>query len=208
MKDIINKLASSLGRKDNVPNQELAKEIAAVNDKEAVKTLVKILRENKDKRIQSDAIKTLYETGYLKPELIAGEYEFFLELLKNKNNRLVWGAMIALKTISEIKPREIFRHLPLILEITEKGSVISNDNGVGILVNLMKEPALYDDVFPLLMEQLNKCVPKQLPMYAERAFPVIREKDYPAFKNLLENRMKELEKPSQKKRIEKILKKL
>jgi len=208
MKNIIEKLATSLGRKDDVPNQELAKEVALKNDKEAIKELIDILSESKDKKIQSDCIKTLYEIGYIKPELIAEYYDFFIELLKNKNNRLVWGAMIALKTISEIKPKEIFENLPIILEVTEKGSVISNDNGVGILINLMKKQELYDDVFPLLTEQLKICVPKQLPMYAERTLPVLKEKDKNEFIALLNKRINELKKESQIKRIKKVLKKL
>ena len=208
MKNIIDKLATSLGRKDNVPNQELAKEIASENDREAIMELIKILSESKDKKIQSDCIKTLYEIGYIKPELIADYHEFFIQLLGNKNNRLVWGAMIALKTISEVKPKEIFENLPVILEVTGKGSVISNDNGVGILINLMKKQELYNDVFPLLMEQLEKCDPKQLPTYAERTLPVLKEKDKNKFIALLKKRINELEKESQIKRIEKVLKKL
>ena len=210
MKEILEKLATSLERKDDVPNQELAKEIALKNDKEAIKELIEILSESKDKKIQSDCIKTLYEIGYIKPELIENYYDFFIELLKNKNNRLVWGAMIALKTISEIKPKEIFENLPIILEVTEKGSVISNDNGIGILINLAKNQELHNEVFLLLMEQLKKCVPKQLPMYAERALSVIKEKDKNKnkFMALLNERINELGKESQIKRIEKVIKKL
>ena len=47
MRKIIEKLASSLGRKDDVPNQELAKEIASKNDKTAINELLEILKENK-----------------------------------------------------------------------------------------------------------------------------------------------------------------
>ncbi len=206
MKQIIDKLATSLGRNDDVPNQELAKEIALKNDEQAVDELMKILKTNKDKKLQSDCIKTLYEIGYLNPRLIANYYDFFIELLNNRNNRLVWGAMIALKTISEVKPYEVFENLSKIIEVTEKGSVISNDNGVGILINLAKVEGLYDKIKPILMEQLRKCAAKQLPMYAERALPVIKGKD--EFSALLNERIEEMEKESQKKRIEKILKKL
>ena len=208
MPDIIKKLATSLGRKDDVPNQELAREIVLKNDKKAINELIKVLSESKDKKIQSDCIKTLYEIGYLKPELIADNYKFFIKLLKHKNNRLVWGAMIALKLIAKLKPKEIFENLPVILEVTEKGSVISNDNGVGILINLMKKPELYDEVFPLLMEQLKICVPKQLPMYAERALSVLKEKDKNEFLVLLNERIKELKKESQINRIKKVIRKL
>ncbi len=208
MKHIIEKLASSLGRNDAVPNQELAKEIALSNNKEAVTELIGLLKTATDKKIQSDCIKTLYETGYLKPELLADDYAFFIELLNHKNNRLVWGAMIALKTISTVEPAVIFKHLPEILEVTEKGSVISNDNGVGILINLAKNPRFYNDVIPLLFAQLKQCVPKQLPLYAERALPVIKETDKNELSALLHMRLHEMEKKNPIKRIETVIKKL
>jgi hypothetical protein len=40
---VIDKLAISLGRKDNIPNQELAKEIAKTNDRVAVSELIEII---------------------------------------------------------------------------------------------------------------------------------------------------------------------
>ena len=205
---VIEKLATSLGRKDDVPNQELAKEIAETNDKAAVSELIEILKTTNNKKIKSDCIKTLYEIGYLKPEFISDYYQYFLELLKNKNNRLVWGAMIALKTISNIKPKEICENLTEILDATENGSVITNDNGISILINLSKVKEYFEDTFPLLLEQLRKCEPKQLPMYAERTLPIINAKNKIEFINLMNERMNELNKESQKKRIEKVLKKL
>lgn len=205
---VLDKLASSLGRRDNAPNQELAKEIAGSNDLKSIAELIKILQNTKDKRIQSDCIKTLYETGYLKPGLIADYYKYFLSLLKNKNNRLVWGAMIALHTISTIKPEEIYENLIEIIDATDKGSVITKDNGIGILINLCSIKEYAGDTFPLLIEQLRKCEPKQLPMYAERALPVINETYRNEFINLLTERMGELEKESQRRRIKKVLKRL
>ena len=205
---ILNKLASSLGRKDNVPNQELAKEITNSNDYNSIAELVEILRDTKDKKIQSDCIKTLYEVGYIKPELIADYYKYFLKLLKSKNNRLVWGAMIALNTISKIKPKEIYENLIEILNATDKGSVITKDNGIGILINLGSKKEYAKDMFPLLIEQLRKSEAKQLPMYAERTLPIINETNKNEFICLLAERIKELEKESQKKRIEKVFKKL
>lgn len=67
---IINQLASALGRRDEVPNQELAKKIAETNDEAAVQELVENLQ-HKNKDIQNDCIKVLYEIGELKPGLIS-----------------------------------------------------------------------------------------------------------------------------------------
>jgi len=92
---VLDKLSVSLGVRNNKPNQILAKEIAEKNDKEAIKELVENLN-NKNKRIASDCIKVLYEIGYINPKLIAGYVNNFIDLLSHKNNRLVWGGMIAL----------------------------------------------------------------------------------------------------------------
>lgn len=87
---VIYKLASSLGRRDEVPNRELAKIIVNTNDKEGVKELIKHLQNDKNRNIQNDCIKTLYEIGYIKPDLISSYTNVFVRMLKNKNNRLIW----------------------------------------------------------------------------------------------------------------------
>src|ERR1041385_1990762 len=106
MPSIIERLASSLGKRDEKPNQELAASLVKSKDKKAIKELVEHLSD-KDKNIQSDCIKVLYEIGEQKPELIADYDKEFLALLDSKNNRLVWGAMTAIDCIAAISPDSI-----------------------------------------------------------------------------------------------------
>ena len=103
---ILAKLASARGIKGDVPNQQLARDLAAGNNRAAIRELVENLS-NSNKAIQSDCIKVLYEVGYIEPELIAEHISDFVELLSSKNNRLIWGGMIALSTIAHLKPDEI-----------------------------------------------------------------------------------------------------
>ena len=112
---IIRKLASSLNRRDEAPNQELAKQIANSNDKKAVKELIDNLN-NKSKDIQNDCIKVLYEIGEMKPSLIADYSKNFIELLDNKNNRLQWGAMTAINAITLESADVIYSALPKLLQ--------------------------------------------------------------------------------------------
>ena len=204
---IINKLASQQNRRDEIPNQQFAKEIAAAGDKKAVKELFENLT-NKDKGIQSDCIKVIYEIGEQKPKLIAGFANELIELLSNKNNRLQWGAMTALHSITGEAPKAVYGALPQIIDVADKGSVITNDHCVGILVKLcgMKEYA--EDVFPLLNERLIKSPTNQLPMYAENALPVITEKNKAVFIKTLTLRLGEIEKDTKRIRVEKVIKKL
>lgn len=81
---VIAKLATSLNRRDEIPNQELAAEILRTKDKKAVAELVENLQ-NKDKNISSDCIKVLYEIGEKDPTLIDPYYKNFLLLLDSKN---------------------------------------------------------------------------------------------------------------------------
>jgi hypothetical protein len=201
----IDLLASSQGQKGNEANIALAREIAMTNNKAATKELIDNLR-NKDKKIQSDCIKTLYETAYLKPELIADYHAEFLELLTRKNNRLVWGGMMALTKITDLRAREIFASLDLIMKTLEKGSVITIDCGVEILARLNTHDAYFDTIDPLLMEQLWKCPIKQLPMYIEKSMISINKKNKEGYQNIIEKRKEECERDSQTKRLNKALK--
>lgn len=203
---IIPKLATSLNRRDEAPNQELAEEIARREDKAAVGELVENLK-NKNKGIRYDCIKTLYEVGYRKSYLIADHLPDLLALLDNKDNRMQWGGMTALGCIVSEKPAEIFASLGRIIETAEKGSVITRDHCVNILISLSAVDKYADRTFPLLIEQLMKCPTNQLPMYAENALPVITAANKGRFIEALAGRLGEIEKDSRRNRVEKVIKK-
>jgi hypothetical protein len=204
---VLNKLASAFGRRDEVPNQLLAAQIARDNDKEAVKELVENLS-NREGGIQSDCIKVLYEVGERSPDLLASHARVFGELLSSKHNRLVWGAMTALDTITLQNPKDVFHLLPKILAAANRGSVIARDHAVGILIKLASLKQYSDKCVPLIIEQLQTCPNNQLPMYAEMSLPVVDAKNINQFQKAIGNRLKTVEKESQKKRISRVLKRL
>jgi hypothetical protein len=204
---VLNRLASALGRRDEAPNQKLAKEIAASSDKKAAKELVENLS-NKDKNIQSDCIKVLYEIGERNPELISEYYDHFGRLLQSKNNRLAWGAMTALDTIAEVNPEGVYALLPRIVAVADSGSVIARDHAVGILVKLAGRREYSNGCFPLLLGQLKKSPNNQFPMYVERSFEIMNESMKEDFAKILTERLGGLEKESQRKRVEKVLREL
>jgi hypothetical protein len=119
---------------------------------------------------------------------------------------MVWGSMIAIANITEIKHKEIFGSLQFIMEKVNSGSVITIDCGVEILSRLNKLEDYTNTTDPLLIEQLWKCPTKQLPMYAEKALKSITKKNAEAYTNLIEKRMAECEKDSQKARLNKVIK--
>lgn len=204
---ILSKLAASIHRKDEEPNVELAQVIVDEGDMEGIQELIDNLG-HKDKNIQSDCIKVLYEIGKLEPALIAEHYPLFLALLENKNNRMVWGAMTAIDAVTSVNPQAVYDALPTILEAADKGSVITKDHGVSILIKLYSLEPYSEQVFPRLNEQLKGCPTNQLPMYAENAAPVIKDRDRADFVETLLSRLIEIEKDSRRKRVEKVIKKL
>lgn len=204
---ILKKLASSQNLKGNDANIQLAIEIANNNDITGVKELVANLS-NKNKNIQSDCIKTLYEIGYIKPDLIAQYCDVFLNLLSSKNNRLIWGAMIALATVANIKHQEIFKNLELIAKTINNGSVITIDNGIEIFAKLCVFSQYSPQTEPLLIDQLWKCPIKQLPQYIEKSIICINNNNFEIFTSIIEKRKKECETESQLKRLEKALKQI
>ena len=185
----------------------MAKELAEQEDSPAIEEIVRNLN-NKNKRIQSDCIKVLYEIGYIEPQLIQPYADTFLSLLESKNNRLVWGGMIALSTIAPLQPDRIFERIDLVIKTIENGSVITVDRGIKTLALVASANDKYNKtIFPFLIDHLKTCRPKDLPQHAESIAVAVTDQNKADFISVLEER-KALLKPSQRKRVEKVIRSL
>lgn len=201
-------LATSLGRRDDEPNQCLAELIIQTGNMQWVEELVTLLK-GRDKNIQSDCIKVLYEIGERGfGEMIAPYVFTFIGLLESQNNRLVWGAMTALDSIAFLKPVELFENDEAIVRAITNGSVITTDHGVGILAKLCSIKNYQEKILPKLIGQLAKCPIKQFPMYVEKSDLAMNKETKEDFISIIEIRYDDLEKDSQRKRIDKSLRKL
>ncbi len=204
---VLPKLAVSLGRKDEVPNQDLAKEIVASRNTAGVTELVENLS-NKDASIASDCIKTLYEIGYLEPSLISPHVDEFIRLLFSKHNRIVWGAMMALATIAPLAPEKLFLSRDRIKTAMKDGSVITVDNGIKVLAQVAAASPEYNrELFPFLLDHLKHCRTKEVPQHAESTLVCIHSDNKAAFETVLKERLTGMT-PSQASRIRKILRQI
>jgi hypothetical protein len=204
---VLKELASVQGVKSDIPNQKLAKKLAESNNTKAIDEIAANLNSN-EKAIQSDCIKVLYEIGYIEPTLIAEYVNDFIKLLNSRNNRLVWGAMIALSTIAVIKSKEIYKELEAIKSAIEKGSVITVDAGIKTLSGVAASNDKYNtELFPYLIELLQNCRPKSVAQYAESISVAVTDQNMMEFKRTV-NARKDILNSSQLKRIEKLLRKL
>jgi len=194
-------------RRDEVPNQLLAKELAETENKGGIKEIAENLG-NKNQNVQSDCLKVLYEIGYLKPVLIADYTQNFLALLKSKNNRMVWGAMIALATIADKKPKEIYARLGDVTCAMDKGTLVTVVWGTKVLAKVAAADKTYKQkIYPLLTAQLKKCLPRDVPMHAESILPAIDAENKQDFLSIIDERKPEMT-ASQLARLKKVTKNL
>ncbi|HVF26131.1 MAG TPA: hypothetical protein VNA23_09595 [Anaerolineales bacterium] len=189
---VLNRLAHSLGRRDEVPNEELARDLAAKKNKAGIKEIVENLS-NKDKNIQADCIKVLYEVGVIEPDLIADYAEEFVKLLRSKNNRLAWGGMTALAEVAKANPDVVFKNLDAIKKAKETGSVITVDNAISTLAYTAAANDKYNEtIFPYLLDHLSNCRPKEVPQHSEKTLPAVNASNKANFITVLEKRMEDL----------------
>ncbi len=203
----INQIAYNLGRRDEVPNQELAKKLAKENNAEGIQEIAGYLYD-KNKSIASDCLKVLYEAGYINPKLIAPYADDFIKFLSSKTNRMVWGAMIAIANIGEIEAEKIFKHKDLIMEKIKTGTVITNVWGVKALINMAKAgDKYYNELKPVLFKVQEDCRPIDFAKRAEDMSKSIKGEDIQDYIELLENKKDTLSAAGAK-RLEKVIKKL
>lgn len=204
---VLERIAFFQNRRDEVPNQQLAKELAESGNRAGIKEIAANLQ-SKNHNVQSDCLKVLYEIGYLKPDLIVDYTPDFLGLLKSKNNRIVWGAMIALATVADKKPAEIYAKLGNVTDAFVKGSLITVVWGTKALAKVAAADKNYKQkIFPLLTAQLKKCLPRDVPMHAESILPAIDAENKKEFLGILEARKPEMT-ASQLARLKKVTKNL
>jgi len=194
-------------RRDEVPNQELARKLAGSRDVEGISEIAQNLR-NPNRAIRSDCLKVLYEIGYLSPDLIAPHVEEFLDLLSDRNNRMVWGAMIALATIGSLKPRQIWKRIDAVIRATETGSLISLVWGIRTLARVAAAKKEYRErILPTLLGFLKSCNLRDVPTHLESMIPALRGSDAKKVLALVESRKKEMT-PSHLIRLKKVLAKI
>lgn len=140
--------------------------------------------------------------------MIAEYADVFINLLNSRSNRLVWGSMTALASIAELVPEAIHERIALLLQAFENGSVITVDNCVSVLAGLCKANEKYkEELFPVLLEHLKTCRPKETAQHAERIAVCVDKDNRDSFIEVIDKRMEYLHK-SQINRLQKLKKAL
>jgi hypothetical protein len=201
----LDRIAYYQNRRDEVANQELAAELAAAKEAGGISEIAAHLWD-KNSSVSSDCLKVLYEIGYIDPHLIAGYASDFLKLLNSKNNRMVWGGMIALACVAPLCPQEIWPQVDDVIDTVEHGSVITVVWGVRALARVAAANNAYSArIFPVLLKQLQTCIPRDVPTHAESMVCAVNETNKSQFMAVLTARQPELT-PSQLARLRRAVK--
>jgi hypothetical protein len=203
----LEKIAFYQNRRDEIPNQLLARELVETKNITGIREIAANL-ENRNKNVRSDCLKVLYEIGYLDPSLIAEFVEEFLMLLKRKDNRMVWGAMIGLATIADRRADEIWSQIEEIIHITQTGTVITQVWGTRVLARVASADEVYRTrILPVLLQQLRTCLARDVPTHAESMLRAMDRQNKAEVLSILEMRRAEMT-PSQRVRLNKVTKQI
>jgi hypothetical protein len=203
----LNKIAFFQNRRGEIPNQELARALAISKDRRGIQEIAENLW-NKNRSIRSDCLKVLYEIGYIDPGLIADYVDDFLKLLRDKENRMVWGAMIALASVADRRPKEIWQSIEDVVRVTKRGTVITLVWGVRTMARVAAASPRYRKVlFPILIGHVRTCIPRDVPTHAESMLCAVTKSNSKEFLGVLEKRRKELS-PSQTARLKKVIRRV
>jgi hypothetical protein len=203
----LDRIAFMVNRRDEVPNQELARQLAKTKDRKGIAEIADNLW-NKNKSIRSDCLKVLYEIGYISPELIADQVDNFLKLLSDKENRMIWGAMIGLSTIADRKAGEIWARISDVKKSIDEGSLITHVFGVRTVARVAaSNPSRAAKLMPYLLGIMRTCIPRDVPTHAESMLCAVSESNKAAFLKTVESRIDSMT-PSQASRMRRVLRKL
>jgi hypothetical protein len=201
---VLSRLASAQDRRDEEPNKDLGRELADNHDSAGIREVAANLW-HEDKRVRTDCLSVLEQVGLVDPALIEAYVTDFIELVFSKDNRLVWAAMINLALIADRKPQEIFERYDALVEVIDKGSVITRDNGIKTLAKVASTRFDYREVvLPYLMKQLRSCRPKSVPQYAESIRCAIDSDSQDQYLSILSERLDELS-AAQQRRVKRLL---
>ena len=196
----IDQIAFNQGRRDEVPNQQLAKDLAETKNKEGLNEISKYLWD-KNPSIASDCLKVLYETGYINPGLVADYVDDYIKLLTSKNNRMVWGSMIALSTVAGLKADIIWENLDLIINVIRNGTLITEVSGIKVLTKAALANQKYKEkIINVLFEFLENCRPVDFASRVETISPLITSsEEKEIFAKIIELKKTELSEAQNKK---------
>jgi len=197
-------LASSLNRRDQQPNIELAREIdrqlSENPDHDLVHELLQIARSGR-KAARYDAVKVIYELGRMNPLHVTPFAEQIITLANTRDSRMIWAILQVLNILCDFEPALLMNNLNQLLAATDRSSVIASDNMMKILAKLNNIEDFSQTITPILLQRLTYSAPNQFPTYAELAAATIPGKNREQLLRIIDKRLTAIASGSKRKRL-------
>jgi hypothetical protein len=191
MSNLLLRLGYLQTRRDRTPNLDLARDLAARDDKTGIREIAENMH-NDNKHIHSDCMNVMYEIGRVDPHLITPYAADFVKFLKSKHPHMVEGASTALMEISKVNPEFIFKNQVEIKRIAETGSDTAVEKSISALAHTAADDRFSAEVFPYLLQHLSVCPRKDLTERAEKILPAVNERNSADFVKALKKRLDSL----------------
>ena len=199
------RLASSQGQQAQHLNIQLGQELARAQDPRRVAAMVELLA---DPGARSDAIKVLYEGGYVEPSMLVPHAAVFFDLLGDRRNRMVWGGMIALIGVAKAAPEIVWERRDELIAVAEGGTVITQESAFRALVAVAASaPDRLAALTPWIVRVIEEGRDKDLVRRATLALPVLDSEAQAQVVSTLACRAAELGSKSMRTKAERLVRK-
>ncbi len=197
------RLGAVLGVRHTKADIALGQDIAARRAQDELDGLVELLAE---RDVASSAIKAIYECGYLAPELLVPHLDVFVELVAGRNNRMIWGGMIAVSCAAKAAPEKVWEHRETLEAAWEAGTVITKVSAIHAFAAVAADsPDRAAALSPLFERVLREADPKQLVQMAEAIVPVAVEDRRGSLLAIATSRREELATDNARKRLDRLV---
>ncbi|MBI1944732.1 MAG: hypothetical protein HYS27_03495 [Deltaproteobacteria bacterium] len=194
-RELLNRLAVSVQRLDDVPNLELAADIVQCDDADALRILVAVI-ERHDDHHAPDAARVIFEVGTRAPELLQPLADRLIAMCEDSQKEMLPYTMYALSPIAHLHSETLWDMRDLfwsaLTDLTLPASM-AQAGSVRLLSALCAAgPDYARTLAGGLVDLLGKCMPKDVAFFAESVLPALGTAHSHRAKPVLDRRMKEL----------------
>jgi hypothetical protein len=194
-RDLLARLAVSVGRADEMPNLELAADIVFADDADAVGVLIGII-ERHDELHAPDAARVVAEVGTRAPDLVLGHAERLVEMIDPSRREMLPFTMLALAPVASKHAESLWSSRELfwqaLADLTQPAE-LPQAGAVRLLASLCAAgPDYARTLAGGLVDLLGKCMPRDVAFFAESVLPALGAAHSHRAKPVLDRRLKEL----------------
>lgn len=194
-RDLLSRLAVSVGRYDEMPNLELAADIVFADDTDAVSCLIAVIERHDDLHA-SDASRVIAEVGTRAPDLLLAHADRLVEMIDAGNAMMRPYTMMALSPVASKYAEQLWPSRDLFwaaLSDLNQSADLAAAGAVKLLAAMCAaSPDYARTLAGGLVDLLGKCMPKDVAFFAESVLPALGSAHSHRAKPVLDRRLKEL----------------